>query len=111
MCFRIFLCVAPHRPEDDEDENEDEDVDGWDDEKEEKFNYEDDSEESGEENQAKWKENMKLNAQMNFEKNKVTNWSNLVYGKENQNMHEEKALKKLDSDDDDNDFFKVRPSY
>jgi hypothetical protein len=34
-----------------------------------------DSEESGEDNKAKWKENMKLNAQMNFVKNKVTNWS------------------------------------
>lgn len=49
---------------------------------------------------------MKLNAQLNFEKNKITNWNNLVYGKENKGMLNEQNHK-LDSEDDENDFFKV----
>lgn len=48
---------------------------------------------------------MKLNAQLNFEKNKITNWNNLVYGKENKELkgHDHK----LNSKDDKNDFFQV----
>lgn len=59
---------------------------------------EDDGEEG--ENAAKWKENMKLNAQSNFEKNKVVNWNNLIYGKEDKQNPPTVS-------DDDNDFFKV----
>ncbi len=66
----------------------------------------DDSDESGE-NVAKWKENMKLNAQLNFEKNQVVNWNSLVYGKDNKVVENERNKKQESDNDDDNDFFKV----
>ncbi len=65
-----------------------------------------DSDESSE-NVAKWKENMKLNAQLNFEKNQVVNWNSLVYGKDNKVVENERNKKQESDNDDDNDFFKV----
>ena len=60
-------------------------------------------------NVAKWKDNMKMNAKLNFEKNQVVNWNNLVYGKEAKIVENERTNEM--GSDDENDFFKVGKLY
>jgi ribosome biogenesis protein BMS1 len=79
---------------DDDQEDDDEDID------EDEFS---EDEESGEDDDydnsfsSRWKENLKLKASLNFEKNKKVNWTKLVYGNQPSNSYfEEDSNKKED---------------
>ena len=108
--------------EDDEngfDSNEDDDENGFgtdDDDDENGFDTDEDGDESEKENfmdnddddddnnlSSRWKENLKLRASLNFEKNKKVNWSKLVYGNQPANAYYEENNKKMEEDNNNKD--------
>lgn len=87
--------------EDDEEEEEDEEEDEEDDEEED----EEDDDETG---MLRWKQDLKLKASEQFERNKKVNWLRFVY---ESNDQDQGGSSKLQNDDDaDDSFFRVKRS-
>ena len=94
--------------DDEEDEEVDFDDDGDEDDDDEEFDdeYEDDSEKENDVDaddddnhlSSRWKENLKLRASLNFEKNKKVNWTKLVYGNQPANSYFEEDDKKAEEE-------------